>query len=130
MSTTTRPDCVVTRFKEYPDIIFPTELQDLGFDDNSWHNDAAAMARRPLDGHDYCSVIVFCDYEKPAERECGGKQFSVCMEIDGSLEQLDAAETDNIAEVPALVLRAQEQLEIWIKTNGCECPPKEDPHGR
>jgi hypothetical protein len=121
MSPITRPDCVTVYFNEYPGIEFPQALQDLDFEDNSWHNDAAAMARRELPGHEFCGIIVWCDYEDPVERELGGKRYSVCIEVDGSLEE-SVGETDDIAGVPALVATAQETLEIWIKTNGCECP--------
>jgi hypothetical protein len=51
-------------FKEQPEIEFPQELIDLGFEDNSWRNDAGGFAWHPQK-----LISVFCAEEIPEQRE-------------------------------------------------------------
>lgn len=60
-------------FREYPTVEFPEGLRELGFQDQSWHNDAAAWA-----WHEGKKVGVWCDHEAPDEREMKGPKYSVC----------------------------------------------------
>jgi hypothetical protein len=56
-----------TNFTGYPDIVFPQWLRDLGFEDESWKNDAAARATKRLPNRHIISVWV--DYDDPSDRE-------------------------------------------------------------
>lgn len=58
-------------FKEFPTIEFPKELIALGFEDQSWHNDAMAAAWKTLPSGK--ALIAWINFDDENERECGDK---------------------------------------------------------
>ena len=67
-------------FKEFTDIVFPAALISRGFEDESWHNDAAPRAVRKLDTK---QLTVWVDYDNPELREIpGAKKFMLVVERD------------------------------------------------
>lgn len=70
-------------FKEYPDIEFPKKLHDLGFEDQSWHNDACAAAWKTLPSGKV--LVAWVDYDNPNDREMSNDKFAlVLMDDDDS----------------------------------------------
>lgn len=91
-------------FNEYPLVEFPQVLRDLGFEDNSWHNDASARARKEVDADK--AVIVWCAEDTPDQREIeGAKRYTVVTEVDGDIFE-EVGETDEVTDLPALVAKA------------------------
>ncbi len=54
-------------FKEHPDVEFPKELIDMGFKDDSWHNDETAFATKKINSDLWVGVWIFNEGDKNAE---------------------------------------------------------------
>lgn len=100
----------MTMFREYPAIEFPAALIARGFEDESWHNDAAPRAVRRI--RDNLQITVWVDYDAPGEREIpGATKFMVVLESEygentilvGNFEDEEAA----LACVDALLKAVQ-----------------------
>jgi hypothetical protein len=97
-------------FKAFPNIEFPSWLQELGFVDESWRLDVAAHAVKEL-AHGEGFLSVWCDYADASEREIeGAPRFSLRRApdqdalSDSRAELLGDAETED--ELRALIERA------------------------
>ena len=55
----------MTKFKDFRGVEFPRALIELGFEDASWNNDAAARAQKAIDG---AYVVVWCLASSRKER--------------------------------------------------------------
>lgn len=93
------------------DTVFPQFLIDLGFRDNSWHNDAAAQATFPLRSGNI--LVVWVSPEKVEDREFSDqKLFTVCL-YDSDYENCqDLLQTDS-AEQCRLTVEALIQISKW-----------------
>jgi hypothetical protein len=84
-------------FRDFDEIQFPEFAKRLGFEDNSWSNDACARATRPLvPGRE---ITLWVDYDDKAERETGGGKFSVVVEsVDADGALTDEREPETVYE--------------------------------
>ena len=85
--------------REFPD--YDSTLPSLdGFMDNSWHNDTCpSMINTVWD------LVLFCEYEDPNLRECGGKKFALHhSKKDGNI--IFITESDSIEEIKEAIKEA------------------------
>lgn len=65
--------------KEFPYFDFDIPALPQGFIDTSWHNDVSPKFERKYDKTH--SVIFWVDYLDESRRECGGRQFTVFLQL-------------------------------------------------
>lgn len=89
-------------FNEFSDIVFPAWLRERGFEDESWHNDAAPRAVRAL--REGLQLTVWVDYDDPNEREIpGSSKFLVVTETEYGEDVVTLGEFEDEASAIACV---------------------------
>jgi hypothetical protein len=87
---------------EFPD--FDYDLPKIeGFEDTSWKNDVCpSLTRRAADESQ--TLILWCDYADPAQREIGGKRYTLIKGEYGETDnQVTLCESDDIADILAAI---------------------------
>lgn len=93
------------------DTVFPQFLIDLGFQDQSWHNDAAAQARYRLKGGN--NLVVWVAPEKVEDREYTGQtRFAICV-YDKDYEDCQELLLTDDADQCRLTVQALVQISKW-----------------
>lgn len=66
-----------------------------GFKDVSWHNDVC-----PSLANDDLGLKLFCDFDNPSLRECGGNKFTLYLhDVDDSLNDVFIASNDDLGAI-------------------------------
>lgn len=65
--------------KEFPYFDFDIPTLPQGFIDTSWHNDVSPKFERKY--NETHSVVFWVDYSDESRRECGGRQFTVLLQL-------------------------------------------------
>lgn len=110
-------------FEQFPNIVFPRWLVELGFQDNSWHNDVLAKAEFALNHKTL--LIVWFDEEDPTKRECDGcAQFCIQIQThEGIILQEKTCET--LEELDGIVKKTLEDFCVpiceWCAVAGEDC---------
>lgn len=86
------------QFDDYHGIEFPAFLRDLGFQDDSYHNDSCGRCGMELASGRY--LVVWVDYDDPTQREDEASP-KFAIQVWGNREEADPydliAETDDPA---------------------------------
>jgi hypothetical protein len=86
------------KFKDYRDLEFPQFLVDLGFNDDSYHNDASARASVECvgDASGFRWVWIWVAEDDVSDREFqNAKRFTVCK---GRGEEMDDMDSETVVE--------------------------------
>lgn len=95
-------------FKEFPNIEFPRELIDLGFKDESWHQDETALVTKQVTPKLLIGIWVFDKNDKEAKHRFYVVKYPTDNQGDyDSSTSIDVGVADTIAQVKELISKVK-----------------------